>query len=102
MDEREVVEFVKSRLDPQFTIQRIILFGSRARGETHDQSDWDFLLIVDSDIPFAKRQADAMEALGKHPFPVDLLVYTASEAERAASILGSSVYWAQREGRIVA
>jgi predicted nucleotidyltransferase len=29
--------------------RRVILFGSRARGEAHPDSDWDLLIIVDDD-----------------------------------------------------
>lgn len=37
------------------TVKRILLFGSRARGEAVDDSDWDFFVIVDKDIPYATR-----------------------------------------------
>jgi predicted nucleotidyltransferase len=101
MDQLQVVDLVRTRLSSLFAIEKIILFGSRAGGGFKDQSDWDFLVIVQSDIPFVQRQAQAFKALGKHEFSVDLLVYTPAEAEQAARIIGSSVYWAQREGRTV-
>ena len=28
---------------------RVILFGSRARGDAHDDSDWDLLILLDKD-----------------------------------------------------
>jgi predicted nucleotidyltransferase len=28
-------------------VERIVLFGSRARGEAHDESDWDFAVFLD-------------------------------------------------------
>lgn len=28
----------------------IILYGSRSRGDTHSESDWDFLILVDGSI----------------------------------------------------
>lgn len=32
-----------------FKVEKIILFGSRARGDFSKDSDWDFLVIVDKD-----------------------------------------------------
>ncbi|MDR0794646.1 MAG: nucleotidyltransferase domain-containing protein [Tannerella sp.] len=29
--------------------ERVILFGSQVRGDTHDESDWDLLLLLDKD-----------------------------------------------------
>ena len=57
-------------------------------------------MIVDTDLPFVKRQGIALKALGVHEYPVDLLVYTQAEANEAAAILGSAVYWANREGKV--
>jgi predicted nucleotidyltransferase len=33
-------------------VLRILLFGSRARGDARPDSDWDFYVVVDRDIPF--------------------------------------------------
>ena len=30
---------------------RLILFGSQARGDAHDESDWDLLILLDDDQP---------------------------------------------------
>jgi uncharacterized protein len=35
-----------------FNAVKIILFGSRARGDFVPDSDWDFLVVVDKDISF--------------------------------------------------
>jgi len=48
MDKRifEDIRSLKRQLLPN---DRIILFGSQARGDAHSGSDWDMLLIVNSD-----------------------------------------------------
>ncbi len=40
-----LLDRIVAHLNPQ----KVILFGSRATGEIHDDSDWDFLVIVDDD-----------------------------------------------------
>jgi uncharacterized protein len=99
MSEQEVLQFIYTKLSEQFKIQRMVLFGSRARGEAKADSDYDVLVVAESDIPFVKRQGLARIALGPRDFPLDLLVYTPAEAEAEAAILGSTVFFAQREGR---
>jgi len=98
MEDSEVLKLIYDRLSVLFPIERLILFGSRARGEAQPNSDYDVLVVVESEIPFVERQGRALLALGRRSFPVDLLVYTPVEVEREAAIRGSAVYWALREG----
>ena len=32
-------------------VEKVILFGSRARGDHHENSDWDICVLLDDDIP---------------------------------------------------
>ncbi|MCL5020768.1 MAG: nucleotidyltransferase domain-containing protein [Bacteroidetes bacterium] len=36
-----------------FRVEKIILFGSRARGEARAESDWDFPVVLNDDLTFA-------------------------------------------------
>jgi predicted nucleotidyltransferase len=98
--EAQVLGFIRDRLSNRFDIKRMVLFGSRASGTAAGDSDYDVLVVADSEIPFIRRQGVAMQELGPHSEPVDLLVYTPEEAEEAARKLGSAVYWAEREGQV--
>ena len=100
MSEANFLEYVSERMKSQFDVKKVILFGSRARGDAAPDSDFDILVVAETDIPFTKRQGIALTALGSLEFPVDLLVYTQAEADEAATILGSAVYWAQKEGKV--
>jgi predicted nucleotidyltransferase len=57
--------------------ERVILFGSRARGEQTDWSDADLLVVMPSDLPFVERIAELYRVL--HPFAMDILAYTPEE-----------------------
>ena len=82
MSEQDVVRLIYERLSKRFDIERIVLFGSRARGEAEEGSDYDVLVVARTDVPFIKRQGLALLALGKRDFAVDLLVYTPEEVKR--------------------
>lgn len=99
VNESEVIALIKAGLQRKFKLERIILFGSRARGNAQTDSDWDVLVIADTAIPFVERQTVARLALKPRSFPLDLLVYTPQEAQDASELTGSAIYWALREGK---
>lgn len=99
MSEQEILQLIHTRLSKVFDIQKMILFGSRANGTAQSESDYDVLVVAESEIPFVKRQGVARMALGQRDFPIDLLVYTPSEAAEEAAIAGTTVYFAQLEGK---
>lgn len=85
--------------------ERIVLFGSRARGDSRDDSDFD-LLVVESESfgPDRSRLAEIARlerALGSLPVAVDLLLYSRPEIDRLRESLNHVVGRALREGRVV-
>ena len=94
---RRVVEAIRS-WDPR---ARVILFGSRARGDHLLNSDYD-LIVVSSrfqGIPFPRRAAAILKELYRRGVHGDfeLLCYTPEELERKAREIGV-VSVALREG----
>ncbi|MEX2194165.1 MAG: nucleotidyltransferase domain-containing protein [Thermoleophilaceae bacterium] len=80
---------------------RVLLFGSRARGEGRPDSDLDFLVIeerVDSKLDEMVRLRDALAELD---VPVDVVVVSREEAERVRMRPGSLVRRALAEGRVL-
>jgi len=72
-------------LGRQFRPQRVLLFGSYARGQATEDSDVDMLVIMDHDKPRNVEQAIAIRLQTDSPFPMDLLVRRPAEvAERVA------------------
>lgn len=68
--------------------QKIILFGSYARGNETDESDLDLLIIVDnSDLPPYKRSHVIRKCLrGITDVPRDIMVYTKEEIAEWAPV----------------
>ncbi len=81
---------------------RVILFGSRARGEAKPDSDLDLLVI---EPQLSGRRAEFVrlrEALGAIGVPVDLIVVSAEHVEEWGAVKGTMVNEALREGRVLA
>ena len=80
--------------------ERILLFGSYARGDATDDSDLDFLVIESCVEDRAKEMVRLRRALRPLRVPADVLVYSAEDVERWGDQPGSALYWALREGRV--
>lgn len=81
--------------------ERVVLFGSRARGDNTPTSDLDLLVIVpDAACPSAAGHA-GYTALGVHGMPVDLVVLRRSDFERRALQPWTLAGAAAREGHVV-
>jgi uncharacterized protein len=92
-------------LDPvveYFKPQRVILFGSRARGEATHDSDIDLLVIVDDDTPPEKMTWRARhEARRSYPRPADVFPMRAEIFERDRSVVGTLAAEADADGIVV-
>lgn len=93
-----VVEDVVEAFDPE----RIIVFGSVARGDEHVESDLDLLVLFD-DLDRSRRRQLMGRIHGAitAPIPIDVLVADAADFERRRDVCGSPYYWPAREGRVV-
>jgi len=95
--ERELRQF-RTALAKEFRITRMILFGSRARGEHLCTSDVD-LIVVSPDfagVPFLRRIREVL-ALWESDLDLEVLPYTPEEFERKKEEIGI-VAVAAREG----
>jgi len=81
--------------------EKIILFGSRARGDARPNSDFDVLVIKKSSEPSYRRDAPLYVALADLPVEVEVLVYTPEEVAEWAQVPQAFVTTATREGKTV-
>ena len=99
-DEAILDEMVR-RIVERFNPQRIILFGSRARGEATADSDYDLLIIAPSDEVAWKRTVPVYKALAGLGVGKDILWWTAEEATKWSAVRNHIVSVAQREGKVL-
>jgi excisionase family DNA binding protein len=93
-----VVEIVR-RLSAAYEPERIYLFGSAARGDTGEHSDYDVLLVVPDDAPPERvRAAKAYDALWGIGVAVDVVVWRRSAFDARAEAPTSLPAIVLREG----
>ena len=83
------------------TPQKIVLFGSRARGEARSDSDLDLLIIEDSELPRYQRSACYRRALcGLFPAK-DVVVWTPGEVEEWLEVPNAFITTVLGEGKVL-
>ena len=81
--------------------ERVILFGSHARGQATAQSDIDLLVIERHVEDRAREMVRLRRALRPLRIPVDLLVYSTEDVARWGHQPGSALYAALHEGQVI-
>jgi predicted nucleotidyltransferase len=81
--------------------EKVILFGSRARGDARPNSDFDLLVIKPSDEPRYRRAIPLYVALADLPVEVEVMVYTPQEVEEWSGVPQAFVTTAVREGKTI-
>ncbi len=59
--------------------ERIVLFGSRARGEAEEGSDYDLVVITRTDRSFVERLGDVVPFILRAGVRMEVIVYTPEE-----------------------
>ena len=94
---REIV----SRILEVGSPHKVVLFGSRARGEARADSDLDLLIVEASALPRYKRSARYLRALtGLFPAK-DVVVWTPEEIASWAEVPHAFSTTALREGKVL-
>jgi predicted nucleotidyltransferase len=94
---QEIVGRIVRAVDPD----KIILFGSRARGDSHTRSDLDILVIMESTEPRHRRSIPLFAALSDIMVPMDIVVYTPEEVREWGNVRQAFPTTALREGKVV-
>lgn len=76
------IEGITQQIIEKYHPDKIILFGSAARGELRRDSDADFLIIKKDTLFYGADRIRELSRLIKRNIPVDLLVYRPDEFEK--------------------
>ncbi len=97
----EMVRAIVEEVDPE----QVILFGSRARGDAHDRSDVDLIVIEAEPFGPGRSRIDEANRLyraaGGFDVPKDILVFSTAELDYWRDSLNHVLARALREGRVL-
>ncbi len=94
---REMVRRIVERFDPE----KVILFGSHARGDAGPDSDVDFLIVMPVNGCKRDKQVEIRLALHHIRAAKDIIVVSPEEFERRRNIVGTIAYPAVRDGKLL-
>lgn len=81
--------------------QKIILFGSQARGEADQFSDFDIVVIKETKKRFLERLREVALLLRDPPGPLNVFVYSPKEFEEMKALRNPFIERVLREGKII-
>jgi uncharacterized protein len=98
--EKEVKDIV-DKIVAKFSPERIILFGSRARGDNRKESDVDLLVLFKKIKDRRELEKDMQRAIYPRFLPLDLLVSTSERYEEIKSNKSLVYYNISKEGVVI-
>jgi len=100
VDEKSIAE-LSERIVREFQPERIILFGSYARGDFDRGSDLDLLVILANVANRFDEMVRLQSVLRGLRMPIDIVVYSANQVEERQHLRGTMLYHALTEGRVL-
>lgn len=98
--QREIKKMVQ-RIVRQFHPERVILFGSHARGDAGPDSDVDLLVVMPVEGSRRDKQVDIRVALHDIRVPKDIIVTPPEDFAWRKDTVGTIEYPAVREGKVL-
>lgn len=77
------------------------LFGSRARGDFNQGSDWDFYVVVNNEIDYATKlniTSQIRRKLLEYNFSCDIIIHSSSLVTKMKDDVGYLTYYVFKEG----
>ena len=93
----EIVNKIAENYDPD----KIILFGSYAKGTANTDSDLDFIIVKKTDTPKQKRGREVRKYLLGAMIPIDLKIYTPDEFEKEKNSVYSFLNSAIKNSKLI-
>jgi len=99
--EAELLALIRDRIVDAYQPVRLVLFGSRARGDAPADSDVDLLVVLPSVSDKRRLAVELRRLLRDLPVGKDIVVTTPDEIAARGGIVGSLLRSALREGRVL-
>jgi uncharacterized protein len=96
-----IIDEMVERLVRSFNPLKIILFGSRARGDARPDSDVDLLVVMPEGTDRHLAAVSMLDRLADAALPKDILVTTPAEITARSHSVGSVLRPALREGKVL-
>lgn len=97
-----IVDVIKKEIEKkEIKVIKIILFGSRAKGNFKPDSDWDVYVIIDKDITIDEKWEiilNIKRCLAKLKIPNDIIINSQREVEEKRNKVSYLTYYVLREG----
>ena len=97
----EYIDRIVKRIVKRFRPNRIILFGSHARGDAGPDSDIDLLVVMETSGSVRDQRLEIRGALHDIPIPLDVIVSTPLDFAWRKNIVGTIEWPATREGKVL-
>jgi len=101
MGDERLLNYITRAIVDRFKPNRIILFGSHARGEAKEDSDLDIFVEMETQEPPPERAIQVSAIFGLRPWPMDVVVYTPEEVKRMRKIHGTLLSLIEAEGKLL-
>lgn len=98
---KEIILRITEKIKEGYKPEKIILFGSYAKGRPERDSDIDLLVIKDTNYRRDERDREVRELLRDVKFPLDIFVYTPGEVEKFYNLKGSFIDGIFRNGVVL-
>jgi len=98
----EAIKIIREEIENRgLKVLKIILFGSRARGDFKEDSDWDFFVVIDKKLNFNEKWDIIDEIkikLARLKFPNDIIIKSEDEVMENKDDVGRITYYVLKEG----
>ena len=101
MSDQEILAEAVRRIREEYNPRRIVLFGSRARGEAREDSDFDLMVVVDQTNDARQLAGDIRGTLAGLQASFDILVESQADWDKWRKVGPALQHVIDREGRVV-